>query len=107
MDFIVTGTAAYGPFNPDSSDLDIVLYEEDAIDLEDYLDNHGISVHNPGNAWHYNNGGYYFNLESMRFNIIVAENKQDFDKWKRRTEAMKKIVPIEDRDKRVQKFKSF
>jgi len=107
MDLIVTGTAAYGPFDPDSSDLDIVLYREDAEKLTDHLHDHKIQTYNPETMWLYNNGGYYFNLKSIRFNIIVAEDEEDFNEWKRRTKAMKKIDPIKNRDERVEKFKSF
>jgi hypothetical protein len=105
MEFIVTGTCAYGP-QTESSDLDIVLHVEDAYKLEDYLNEHKISTYNPENLWKYANGGYYFNLGSIRFNIIITEDEQEFKLWRKRTEGMKKWAPIKNKDRRVEVFKS-
>lgn len=105
MEFIVTGTCAYGP-QTENSDLDIVLYRKDAEKLEDYLVKHKIPIHNPETLWEYHNGGYYFNLGSLRFNIIGARDNQEFELWKKRTEGMKKWAPIENRDRRLEVFHS-
>ena len=105
-DFIITGTAAYGPQTPGKSDIDIVLMADDARVLMDELKVRGIPV------WHIMHEGerypdgetFYFQLGGLKFNIIQCLDESEFTSWRNRTEYMKKLPPIVDREERLRVF---
>ena len=105
-DFIITGTAAYGPQTPGKSDIDIVLMAGDARRLMDELKARSILV------WHImhegerypDNEAFYFQLGGLTFNIITCLTVKDFNSWRSRTERMKRFLPIADRAKRLEIF---
>ena len=101
-DFIITGTAAYGPQTPGKSDIDIVLMEEDAQELIDILADWRIHWHKEIEG--YPAGTFYFQLGGLRFNIIQVANWVDFVRWRARTERMKRLNPIADRAERLEIF---
>ena len=107
-DFIITGTAAYGPQTPGESDIDIVLMEEDAKSLLTVLNEKGIPHRFIGgdsrSDLNYPAHTYYFVLGMLQFNIIRALDEANFTWWKARTELMKRLKPIEDRAKRLRVF---
>ncbi len=106
MDFIITGSRAYGPAKEDS-DLDIVVKLCDIKSITNYLLDHNIQMYStPGQDSYAEEGGFYFNLAGIKINIIVAVSGADFRLWERRTVIMKKTVPIEDREKRLATFNS-
>ena len=101
-DFIITGTAAYGPQTPGKSDIDIVLMEEDAQELLDILADWRIHWHEGIEG--YAAGAFYFQLGGLKFNIIRCNSPEDFTSWRNRTEYMKKLPPIADREERLRVF---
>ena len=107
-DFIITGTAAYGPQTPGKSDIDIVLMWDDARRLEQALLDKGIEIEylkgrSPENG--YPKGTFYFQIAGLRFNIVRIYTSDAFAWWKERTEYLKKIPPIADREERLREFK--
>ncbi len=104
MKFFITGTHAYGPVNPDS-DLDIVVMANEVQVILDFLADHGIEYYRtPGQDSYGDAGGFYFDLGGIEVNIIIAADAIAFKEWKRRTEKMKDLAPIEDREERVAVF---
>lgn len=101
-DFIITGTAAYGPQTPGKSDIDIVLMEEDAQELLDILADWRIHWYkaDTGSAA----DSFYFQLGGLWFNIIRCLTHDEFTSWRNRTEYMKKLPPIADREERLRVF---
>lgn len=106
MDFIVTGTSVYGP-KTNKSDLDIVMYHSDAVQLEQFLFDKEISVFRTEQQQLEQYGGFYFNLFNIEINIIEATSFDEFKAWKIATEKMKKIDPISDRPERIKAFQYF
>lgn len=53
---------------------------------------------------HYPKGTFYFYLGGLKFNIIRCITEEDFQLWREKTERMKKLPPIPDRDKRFEIF---
>ena len=105
MSFIITGTRAYGPTKEDS-DLDIVVKSTDTISIGKFLAEHNIPIYNtPGQDSYGDAGGFYFDFAGVQVNIIVAENETDFELWRKRTERMKTLPDIEDRDTRLAVFR--
>jgi hypothetical protein len=105
MDFIVTGTRAYGPAREDS-DLDIVVKSSDVQSILDYLIDKKISTYStPGQSDYGDGGGFYFDLFSIKVNIIVASNQAEYNLWDKRTERMKTLPDIDDRDTRLAVFR--
>lgn len=104
MDFLLTGSQVYGPATEDS-DLDIVIKLKDAHEIVLFLAKHGIEYYQtPGQMSHGDDGGFYFNLGGIEINIILAPDERAFEEWRRRTEKMKKLPPIEDREERIDVF---
>jgi len=107
MDYIVTGTRVYGPAGPDS-DLDIVVKLNDIGYIVNYLSNHGVQMYRtPGQDEYGVHGGFYFDFIGIKVNIIVAENELDFTEWAIKTEKMKRLPVIPDRDLRLKVFNSY
>lgn len=101
MNFLITGTMAYGPVGP-NSDLDIVVMYDEVQEIWDFLYEHDIPISTtPGQDSYGDTGGFYFDLAGIKINIIIANNKEEFETWGRRTERMKTIPHIPDRDTRV------
>ena len=106
MDFIITGTHAYGPINP-KSDLDIVVKLRGGIDILHFLENHNIKIYRtPSQDSYGDHGGFYFDLAGIKVNIIVAEDELILSEWSIKTEKMKRLPAIPDRDLRVRVFNS-
>ena len=106
MDFIITGTHAYGPVRP-NSDLDIVVKAVDSTSIMDFLGSQGIWTYTTEGQEKYGaTGGFYFDLAGIKINIIIAENDDAYAEWKRKTEKMKKFPEILDRDLRIAIFNS-
>ena len=106
INYGITGTRAYGPISEDS-DLDLVITLPDSITLLEYLAEHDIPITQLPDAEKYNNGEtscFYFSLGGILINVIVPKNKEEYMNWKRRTEAMKKLPPIPDKELRVARF---
>lgn len=102
---VVTGTRAYGPHNG-KSDIDIVLMYEDAMKLRDWLIDKDIDI--VYRTEDYDRPSFYFALnDALCFNVIIASDDSEFDKWKNATELMRVHGPIEDRDRRVIVFQEF
>ena len=105
-EYLITGTRIYGPVTLES-DLDVVMYYQDAAILEQYLRKQGIIPFRTEIQKNLNYGGYYFDLLFIRINVIEATSKIQMKQWEKSTEKMLDILPIEDREKRIAKFKSF
>jgi hypothetical protein len=106
MDFFITGTHAYGPIGPDS-DLDIVVKAVDSTSIMDFLGSQGIRTYTTEGQREYGKmGGFYFDLAGIKINIIIAEHDDAYVEWKIKTEKMKRLPPIPDRDLRVRVFNS-
>ena len=106
MEFIITGTHSYGPAKP-KSDLDIILMKIDVLKMHRFLASHNIEIYQtPSQDMYQNKGRFYFDLSGIKINIIVAIDEKDFKYWKDRTEKMRGVPPIEDRQKRIDLFNS-
>ncbi len=104
MKYLITGTHAYGPVRLDS-DLDIVMMIDDAHLMRLFLITQGIWMYRTSAQDSYGPiGGFYFDLATMRVNIIIANNEWEFDEWKWRTERMKGMPDIHDREERIAAF---
>ena len=107
MEFIITGTQAYGPTNP-NSDLDIVLKTEGVKLLRAYLKAHNIETYRTESQVEYEkntgDGGFYFGLSGIQVNIISVLSENEFQEWRVRTEKMKMLLPIEDKQERIDVF---
>lgn len=106
MDFLITGTRAYGPVTEDS-DLDIVVKLCDIKSITNYLLDRNIQMYStPGQDLYAEEGGFYFDLAGIKVNIIVAATQDEFNEWNARTERMKKLPHIEDREARIHIFRN-
>ena len=106
MKFIVTGTHAYGELSL-NSDLDIVMLRGYAELLIGFLKDHNIEVYRTEAQEEYKeHGGFYFDLDRMQINIIIAKDKIDLDRWKYSTKKMREMPPIKNRQKRIDTFNS-
>jgi len=106
MDFLITGTQVYGPTSPDS-DLDIVVKHKDAFRIYKFLTDHDIKWYRTESQDDYGDtGGFYFDFVDMKINIIIAIDDSEFNRWRERTDKMKKLPEIPDRDLRVDVFNS-
>ncbi len=106
MKFLITGTHAYGPTS-ENSDLDIVLLHKDVIKIETFLALNKIETYQTEIQCTYDPGGFYFKIDDIEINIIIAVSKDDFNAWKTATRMMKKINPIDDRTERIDKFQKY
>lgn len=106
MKFFITGTQAYGPTTT-KSDIDIVMFSNDAESLWKTLNEMGIAPFQTEVQKNEKYGGFYFEVGPLQFNIIEATTSDDYRSWFLATERMKKIDPIVDREERLAKFKSF
>lgn len=106
MDYLITGSRAYGPVT-EGSDLDIVVKSTDVNLILDFLIDHKISTYStPGQDDYGAAGGFYFDLAGIKVNIVVASSQGEYDEWNRNTERMKKLpAAIEDRDTRLAVFR--
>ncbi len=103
-DMVLTGTAVYGPLS-ENSDIDIVLLEKDAIIVWESLDGKGYRTEAQNEYQQITQlGGFYFDIGPLKFNIIVVADQKQLGEWKKDTDDMKKLPPIEDREKRLQTF---
>lgn len=105
-DFVVTGTAAYGPQTPGKSDIDIVLTAEKVETLLDELHAVGIAYQfvTADLKGAYPGASFYFTIGGLKFNIIAAYDESAFRLWREKTERMKKLSPIADRAERLRIF---
>ena len=104
MKFLITGTHAYGPVSP-NSDLDIVMMVDDVHLMKLFLIAQGIEMYQtPAQDSYGPFGGFYFDLASMRVNIIITNNDREFEEWGWRTERMKGMPAVHDREERVAIF---
>jgi hypothetical protein len=103
LKFIVTGTHAYGPARAES-DLDIVVRRKDIPAILDYLKNHNIETYQTEAQEEYQDGGFYFNIAFIQINVIVAMTDTHFMLWAGKTERMKKLPAIENRERRKELF---
>ena len=103
---VVVGTQVYGPVN-ESSDIDIVLRSDFADDLSDKLSQYGIDIYRTEEQERRNYLGYYFNIGSLTFNIIVAATNEELKCWGAAKEQMLTMMPIKDREKRIETFSKF
>ncbi len=104
MDFLLTGTRVYGPAKHDS-DLDIVVMYDEVYKIYNYLYKHNISLsRTPAQDSYGVDGGFYFDIAGIKVNIIVANSVPELEVWKERTERMKTISPISDRETRIATF---
>ena len=106
MDYKVTGTRAYGP-ERDDSDLDIVLRDDDAYKFDAWLRSKNIKVWKTKEQELEDYSGFYFDLMGITVNIIEARTNEEMLSWKERTELMKTIEPVEDREERIRIFNEF
>jgi hypothetical protein len=107
IEFFITGSQAYGPVTT-SSDLDIVVNQPGWYFISAILQVLGIPTRkvNESDTYDASLPSFYFNLGSLKINIIGLEG-EEFDLWKYRTEMMKSLPPIMDKKSRVDIFKSF
>lgn len=95
LDYIITGTRAFGPAM-ENSDLDIVVLYNDVNSIHAFLLSHNIPAYTTLAQYnHGDEGGFYFDLAGIKVNIIIATDKEEFEVWRERTDGMKKLKPIE------------
>lgn len=103
MDYLVTGTRAYGPVTA-GSDLDIVVKAADVNDLKAFLEEHNIKTYQKETKIEYVHGCFYFDMGGIQINVVIVPNEAEFELWKRRTERMWGLKPIYDRQIRINAF---
>ena len=103
MNYFITGTQAYGPIT-ENSDLDIVMYYNDADDLKKFLTKHDIDCYQTEEQIERAYDGFYFDLPNMKINIIEVTDKENFEEWYAKTERMKTYEPIKNREQRIKFF---
>ncbi len=101
--YLITGTRVYGPVTKDS-DLDIVITEKIQTELTTWLDKNNLETYQTSAQNLYENGGFYFNLGPIKINFILTTKGAEFDLWKIRTDEMKKLPEVKDREARIQLF---
>ena len=103
----LTGSQVYGPATNDS-DIDIVLTLAEGQELETFLTSLGIEKEQTDAQVEYEpDGGYYFHLGPLWINIILADNETEVIRWNQATKMMCSLDPIDDREKRIYKFREF
>ena len=104
MRSFITGTQVYGPIT-EKSDIDIVVFEEDADAIAKYLSEHNIEITytDINGGEHYK--GFYFNIVGLRFNIVVVTNEEDWNARKTVTDIMKQQFYIPDRQDSINMYK--
>ena len=101
--YFITGSRAYGVAKADS-DLDIVLYKDDAEQLSTFLKRIGIKIDSTNEVY----SSYYFKIDNYpKINIVVVRNKDEFKEWKYATKKMMKIDSIKNRFERIRIFEQF
>lgn len=121
MNYFVTGSRAYGPYT-EESDLDIVMSIEDSdkllMTVTDIGEALGFVSVISGESFlfeveikdieqtSYADKVWYFSVGDIKVNVISVKSDSDFECWKKTTETMKLMRVIEDKEIRVQKFKS-
>lgn len=104
MKKVLTGTQVYGPAT-EESDIDMVLLKEDADALIAVLLDKNISTYQTEDQQEYGDeGGFYFDIGKLKFNIIRASNEKDLLSWKRTTRKMSQQFEIKNRAKRINLF---
>lgn len=103
INYVVTGTRAYGPDREDS-DLDIVIRSDIAADFHYDLLQAGIKVWKTEEQERETYGGFYFDVCGITINVIEAKVQAEFGAWKVATEQMKERPIINDREKRINLF---
>ena len=100
----LTGTIVYGPFT-DKSDIDVVMDLQDSKLFEALLISFGIVCKHPMTT-RPEYKGFTIHLKNLPvIQIIVTETKEDFAAWYYATKEMKGMPAIENRDKRIFKFR--
>ena len=101
--YFITGSRVYGPARPDS-DLDIMMFEKEAIKLHNLMDDIGVKIELINDGY----SGFYITVKGFtKINIITTNDSHVFNQWEFATKEMKKIPPIKDRKKRIEQFVSF
>ena len=110
-EFVVTGSQVYGQVTKDS-DIDIVLRMVDAEHLKNWLTKHKIQIEynenssggvRPGDEYE----GFYYRIDGMTFNIIVAKTNDELKAWRKATEKMLGREPIKDKKRRCALFSRY
>lgn len=104
MKCLLTGSRVYGPAT-EKSDIDIVVMEDDAIIIKHDLRKQGVKVKTKNNR--YMNSSFYFCLGGLKFNIVIATDEGEYERWKQATEQMKTIRPVLNRKERYKTFQRF
>ena len=103
MNFLLTGTRAYGPLT-DESDWDIVMLRQDADSLKEFLNLLGIEVHRSDHI-HPSYEGFWFKFNDInKVQIIVAFDMVEYMAWAQATKEMKASHKIYNREDRVMTF---
>lgn len=106
MNFLLTGTRAYGPVT-EKSDWDVVMLREDAISFKSLLLMLDIEVHRSDHI-HPSYEGYYFKFnQHEKVQIIVAGDMVEYEAWSKATKEMKARHKIVDRQDRISTFQTF
>lgn len=104
----LTGSYVYGPVTK-KSDLDIVVYEQDAEFIKTFLHQKNIEFYyvNSEKEEDYPEevSSFYFEVSGLpRINIIVVTSQVEMDSWIHATKEMVAIPVIEDRSVRLSFF---
>jgi len=105
MDYLVTGSRAYGSYTEDS-DLDIAMEKTDADKLFSLLKSTGLKIEIHQSQFIYTDKVWYFSIGPIKINVISLHSKIDLACWRETTLRMTELPMIQDKGRRVAFFKS-
>jgi len=105
MRILLTGSHVYGPVHEDS-DIDIVLHHDDADELREKLIEKNIELFRSEKQQGTDYPGYFFSLGILTINIIYVQDDEEMLTWKRATEKLASLPPIEDKEEKIRVFEA-
>lgn len=109
--FFLTGSRVYGPYNSIFSDIDIIMFRQDAMELKEWCEANRfhlyLNEHQMDSGHLVGADGFYFNIHGIEINIIIVDSQDEYNSWEYATQEMIKRNEIKDKMERIEKFKQF
>jgi hypothetical protein len=99
----ITGSSAYGPFDNDLSDIDLVMTQEQADKVRDILEAAGRFVQDADER--YQAPGFYFDFFGRDINVVIATDSDQYEAWLEATRDLQNLYPIQNRQSRIENFR--
>jgi len=106
INYVTTGSRVYGVHKLES-DLDLAMLTPDCKRIRKGLEAKGFKIEQTEAQGRYgDDGGFYFNLFGIKFNIISVGDDCDLEAWADATKEMLSADPIEDKKERSIVFRN-